>query len=377
MPPTKHHITRYQRWLRDTRGLSFDSYDALWRWSVSDLPAFWALDLGLLRPAVADAVRVRAARAGDARRGVVPRRAAQLRAAPVQPCRRQPCGRPPGHRVLRRSAAGARRAARAELARAAPPGGRLRGGLQGAWACSAATASAPSCPTCPRPSSSSWPAPAWARSGRCARPTWGRWRCSTASARSSPSCWWPATATATAAPRTTGARCSAQLLAELPSVRARGAVAQPRPATPTWPGRAAQAHDLAALLAGDAPFAPEWLPFDHPLWVVYSSGTTGLPKPIVHGHGGVMLEALKMGALHNDVGPSVDGRRPLPLVFQHRLDHVEQPARRAARRHHHLHLRRQPGGPAGRAGLEHAVALCRAGALQLLRCRRGLLCVAA
>lgn len=64
--------------------------------------------------------------------------------------------------------------------------------------------------------------------------------------------------------------------------------------------------DFAQAIARDdaqvAAFEPEWLPFDQPLWILYSSGTTGLPKALVHGHGGILMMGAAAG-LHMDIGP--------------------------------------------------------------------------
>ena len=67
------------------------------------------------------------------------------------------------------------------------------------------------------------------------------------------------------------------------------------------PIRGAEAWD--DLVSGKEPPQYESVPFDHPLWILYSSGTTGLPKPIVHGHGGILVELLKTLSLHNDIRP--------------------------------------------------------------------------
>ena len=99
----------------------------------------------------------------------------------------------------------------------------------------------------------------------------------------------------------------AELCAALPSVRhlvVHANLGLPVDAIKTIATQQAFTRTIGRNDAETTAFEPLWLPFDHPLWIVYSSGTTGLPKPIVHGHGGTVIVALALKVLHNDVGCS-------------------------------------------------------------------------
>ncbi|MDO8654916.1 MAG: acetoacetate--CoA ligase [bacterium] len=94
-----------------------------------------------------------------------------------------------------------------------------------------------------------------------------------------------------------------QLISGLPSVSNVVHVSGPLDGngkTDSW----SKALRWEAAIEIEAELTFDRVPFAHPLWVVYSSGTTGLPKPIVHSHGGIVLTHLKTMALQHDLRPA-------------------------------------------------------------------------
>jgi acetoacetyl-CoA synthetase len=94
-----------------------------------------------------------------------------------------------------------------------------------------------------------------------------------------------------------------RVLAGLPSVErvVHLPLLHPSDPAPAGPGALPWEAALAGPPVPAEGFRFEQVAFDHPLWVLFSSGTTGLPKALVHGHGGILLEQLKLQAFHLDL----------------------------------------------------------------------------
>ncbi|MBP7421413.1 MAG: acetoacetate--CoA ligase, partial [Burkholderiaceae bacterium] len=300
-PPKPAYVPQirlYQDWLRDTRGLAFDSYDALWQWSVTDLDAFWQSVwdyFELQSPTPHTAVLAKntmpgaewfpGAQTNYARQALRHVDAAHA-AGQMAIISRNEKG---NHRELPWPALRQQVASLALhlLAQGVQRGDRVAAYLPnipeamvGFMACSSIGA-------------------VWSI---CA-PDMGTAAVLDRFQQITPKVLIAVDGVSYGGRDHDRTAVLAELRAALPSLQ-HVLLVNNLDATKTIAGCAQYTSATARNDAETAAFEPLWLPFDHPLWIVYSSGTTGLPKPIVHGHGGMVLVALQLKALHNDIGCS-------------------------------------------------------------------------
>jgi len=296
--PFVPQLRLYQDWLRAERGLAFADYDALWRWSVSELDAFWQSVWDFFRlqsPTPHSAVLGRnvmpgaqwfpGAQASYARQVLRHADAAHAAGQPALICgNERGLLRELSWPELRRQAAALALHLRAQ---GVQPGDRVAAYLPNipeAIVAFLATASVGGVWSVCAPDMGS-------------NAVLDRFR------QIEPKVLIAVDGVTYGGRDIDRSGVLAELRAALPTLR-HVLLVQNLDATKTIADCATYTDVVARNDAEVAAFEPLWLPFDHPLWIVYSSGTTGLPKPIVHGHGGTVLVALQLKGLHNDIGCS-------------------------------------------------------------------------
>ncbi|RZI93742.1 MAG: acetoacetate--CoA ligase [Variovorax sp.] len=296
-PPNVPQIRLYQNWLREQRGLAFDDYDALWRWSVTDLDAFWRsiwdysgmqsptpFSTVLVEEKMPGAVWFPGARANYAREVLRHAEAAHAAGLPAIVSDNE-LGevREMSWPELRRQVA--------SVALTLKSLGVERGDRVAAYL-----------PNVPETMVAFLACSSIGAVWSVCAPDMGTAAVVDRFRQIEPKLLIAADGVHYGGKPIDRSVVVQQLLDALPSVQKLLLVQSPFAinsiaASADWAG--ATARNDAQVAA----FEPEWLPFDHPIWIVYSSGTTGLPKPIVHGQGGIIMTMYACG-LHNDIGAS-------------------------------------------------------------------------
>ena len=273
-------LTRYARWLDETRGLRFSGYDELWRWSVSELEAFWG--------SLAEFVPIRFSEGGSVVLGDRSMPGAEwFPGSRLSYAEHIFGGKQDGEVAVRHASEsrplasltwGELRAQTAAIASGLRALGVQRGDRVAAYM-----------PNIPETLAAFLACASIGAVWSSAAPEFG--------VRSVVDRF---------------AQIEPKVLLAIDGYRyggrdfdKRGAVADIREALPGSPRVVTLRYvdgsgweDGFLVDGGTLEF--EQLPFDHPLWVLYSSGTTGLPKPIVHGQGGILFEHAKKAHLHLD-----------------------------------------------------------------------------